>query len=131
MISLLLSSLLNFPGAVCPGGAASLGAFVGVEKEPARVIRIEKIVPADPSFQGYAIAFELTGSDRNHYLTFPSYRKLAPDMVDILSSILGRPFKQIDAQSVFIVQRSIREHLHSPKVRLEPCAALSTAHSGR
>jgi len=118
---LLLSAILTKPGATCAGSLATLGAFVG--SRSAHVVRLDRVVPMDSSFQSYAIAFALTGSDHRTYLTFPAYRKLAPEMLGLLSYILGRTFSIVDSQSVAPATDEMMTRVNGPTFRVETCAA--------
>jgi hypothetical protein len=120
LLAFAVSSTQN--GSGCIGNPATIGAFIGPQNPPAHVRRIDKVVPSDPSFEGYAIAYVNQGSDGTLYLTFPIFRRLAPDMVGLLSVLIGRRFVAADAASVIPVTPAIKAQLEGSNFRYEWCA---------
>lgn len=120
--SLLLAAIAHGPGSSCAGGAATIEAFVGPKSAESHVRKIEKIVPMEQSYQGYAIAFRLTASDGHQYLSFPQYGKLSPDMIGSLSFILGRKFTSLDAASVLNETAPMKKRIDGPTFKTSICA---------
>ena len=122
--SFVLAFALTGPGTGCPGTGATSGAFVGLGK--AHVLRIDKVVPIDRTYQGYAVAFEIAATDHSTYIAFPQYSKLAPDMLRLLSYILGRPFTPKDSVSIMKATPQLLERASGPTFHVVTCAQWPT-----
>lgn len=128
--SMFLVTLMRGVGIRCLTSASTTGAFIGTSRLPAHVVRIDRVALADPSYQNYAVAFVNYATNGVKYLTFPAYRRLAPDMDSLLGYLLGHRFMPADANTVVPVTAAIHARLYGPNFSVARCAEWAEPSSG-
>ncbi len=58
---------------------------------------------------------------RKQYPTFSMYERRTPGTVSLLSKLVGHPFTQQDAITIFPLTNRMREALHDGIFKVEPC----------